>query len=66
MAADTSATREVLFVVGVALLGVALALASVLTPWYVGPTATTGPSVVEMRAPQHPPATTGIDAAPPR
>jgi hypothetical protein len=56
---DTSATREVLFVVGVALLGVLLALVTVVTPWYSGPIASTGPEVVDLHVPQ--PANVAVD-----
>ncbi|WSA12671.1 hypothetical protein OG958_16985 [Micromonospora sp. NBC_01813] len=52
MVTDTSATREILFVVGVALLGVLLALVTVVTPWYAGPIATDAPGVVELHAPE--------------
>ncbi|MFV2087475.1 hypothetical protein [Micromonospora sp. LOL_021] len=64
MTAETSATREILLVVGVAMLGVLLALVSVVTPWYTGPTAGTGPVVVELHAPDPPVRSTDIEAAP--
>lgn len=59
MVSDASATREILFVVGVALLGVLLALVTVVTPWYSGPIASTGPEVIDLHVPE--PTNVGVD-----
>ncbi|MFY1634041.1 hypothetical protein ACN27F_12295 [Solwaraspora sp. WMMB335] len=66
MELDTCAAREILVVVSIALLGVLLALVSVLAPWYAGPLDTRRPVVVEMHAPQQPTLTPDLGAARPR
>ncbi|MDG4767757.1 hypothetical protein O7632_27225 [Solwaraspora sp. WMMD406] len=66
MAADIGAVREVLLVVGFALVGVLIALVSVITPWYGGSSSTDQAPVVELHAPQRTQQATDLSAPRPR
>jgi hypothetical protein len=51
----TGGVRELLVVLGLGLVGLLLAALAAFTPWYAAPAADR-PSLVEVRAPERPPA----------
>jgi len=61
--ASTGAAREIVMVLGLALVGVLLALLTVLTPWYAPPIVADRPAVVEMRQPVGPKPASDFGAA---